>query len=69
MLKFEGELEYFFFGCRSNVGRLRCFYYAGRCWIQSAFFCDLDGGRGSTASQRTHGELAPIHAAGKVPVP
>ncbi|CAE8644794.1 unnamed protein product [Polarella glacialis] len=26
-------------------------------------------GRGSTASQRTDGELAPIHAAGKVPVP
>ena len=28
----------------------------------------FQGGRGSTASQRTYRELAPIHAAGKVPV-
>ena len=27
------------------------------------------GGRGSTATQPTHRELAPEHAAGKVPVP
>eukprot|EP00440_Ansanella_granifera_P059468 gb/GFBE01064456.1/.p1 GENE.gb/GFBE01064456.1/~~gb/GFBE01064456.1/.p1 ORF type:complete len:126 (+),score=9.54 gb/GFBE01064456.1/:1-378(+) len=32
--------------------------------------CHLEaGGRGSTASQRTDGELAPENAAGKVPVP
>merc|ERR1712137_755239 len=29
----------------------------------------MGGGRGSTASQRTNGELAPDDAAGKVPVP
>ena len=30
---------------------------------------DMLGGRGSTATQPTHRELAPKHAAGKVPVP
>ena len=30
---------------------------------------DRTGGRGSTATQPTHRELAPQHAAGKVPVP
>ena len=29
----------------------------------------ITGGRGSTATQPTHRELAPQHAAGKVPVP
>jgi len=32
-------------------------------------FGDADGSRGSTGSQRSYGELAPTHAAGKVPVP
>ena len=33
-------------------------------------WCHLDvGGRRSTASQRTHKEVTPIFAAGKVPVP
>ncbi|CAE8617423.1 unnamed protein product [Polarella glacialis] len=39
-------------------------------WWASCVMCGFkQEGRGSTASQRTDGELAPIHAAGKVPVP
>ncbi|CAE8583938.1 unnamed protein product [Polarella glacialis] len=39
-------------------------------WWASCVMCSFrQEGRGSTASQRTDGELAPIHAAGKVPVP
>ena len=38
------------------------------CLIEEQLFVLL-GGRGSTASQRAHGELAPNYAAGKVPVP
>ncbi|CAE8683249.1 unnamed protein product [Polarella glacialis] len=39
-------------------------------WWASCVMCSFkQEGRGSTASQGTDGELAPIHAAGKVPVP
>ncbi|CAE8583606.1 unnamed protein product [Polarella glacialis] len=38
-------------------------------WASCVMYSFRQEGRGSTASQRTEGELAPIHAAGKVPVP
>merc|ERR1712083_299044 len=71
------------FDCILNVRRCRVYtvilytlFYPARCddasstqTRQSVDAQDSNGGRGNTASQRTCGEHAPIHAVGKVPVP